>query len=118
MTAAYLIGVCIKYTASIAIRQPPFFLGETDLPLLWETTQTDASGSDGEFADPEDGPIASYSSRGTCMVSSGSSLEERMKPVTTAASGVSTSTEGTAPPVSTSNEGTAPRAFVAEEEED
>lgn len=32
------------------------------------------------------------------MVSSGSSLEERMKPVTTAAAGVSTSTEGEDPP--------------------
>ncbi|CAN0279349.1 unnamed protein product [Ascophyllum nodosum] len=52
---------------------------------------SDASGSGGAFADPEEGSVASYSSRGPCYTSSGDGLETRLKPETTAATGLETS---------------------------
>lgn len=52
----------------------------------------EATGIDERFADPEVSPVASFSSRGPCYINSGGGLEERLKPVTTAANGVETST--------------------------
>lgn len=52
----------------------------------------DASGDDGRFADPEEGSVASYSSRGPCYIDSGNGLEDRLKPVTTAATALEVST--------------------------
>lgn len=52
----------------------------------------EATGIDERFADPEVSPVASFSSRGPCYINSGSGLEERLKPVTTAANGIETST--------------------------
>lgn len=53
-----------------------------------------ASGPDGSFADPETSSVTSYSSRGPCIVDSGNGLQTRNHPVTTAATGVQTSTAG------------------------
>ena len=52
----------------------------------------DITGIGGEFDDPETGSVTSYSSRGPCYVNSGSGIETRLKPVTTAATGLQTST--------------------------
>ncbi|CAM9844326.1 unnamed protein product [Ascophyllum nodosum] len=55
---------------------------------------TDASGATGRFTDPEEGSVAFYSSRGPCYVNSGSGIENRLKPETTAATALQTSTVG------------------------
>ena len=54
----------------------------------------DASGATGRFTDPEEGSVAFYSSRGPCYVNSGSGIENRLKPETTAATALQTSTGG------------------------
>lgn len=69
---------------------------EHELPCV----NQDASGNDNRFADPERGSVASYSSRGPCYIDSGNGLEDRLKPVTTAATALEVSTNpGTALPL-------------------
>ncbi|CAM9850942.1 unnamed protein product [Ascophyllum nodosum] len=53
-----------------------------------------ATGMDGAYADPETASVTSYSSRGPCVVSTGASLESRKHPVTTAATKLTTSSDG------------------------
>ncbi|CAM9541047.1 unnamed protein product [Ascophyllum nodosum] len=71
---------------------------------------SDASGVDGAFDDPETSSVPSYSSRGPCYVDSGSGLETRLKPVTTAATNLEVSTN---PDVFTLFRGTSASAPVA-----
>lgn len=56
--------------------------------------QNGATSSGNTFADPENAPVEDFSSRGTCMVDTGGGVTERLKPVTLAADGLSTSTPG------------------------
>lgn len=44
------------------------------------------------FGDPEAGSVTYSSSRGPCYTNSGNGIEDRLKPVTTAAAGLATST--------------------------
>lgn len=46
------------------------------------------------FDDPEVGPVEEFSSRGPCFVRPEDEIEQRLKPETTAADGITTSTPG------------------------